>query len=160
MGIFKDLTTEEKWDWCAKFMQNLVGDLMKKMVERWGEEGLTAIAEVFREEGRTQAELARKKGLKGNDCLAAAEIITATYDILHFMPEVFEKKREKFSIEICKYDGRCPFHITNPRICDAMFQWEKTLAKTIHPDIEVSYPELIASGGKADNIIFEMKKSS
>lgn len=122
MELLKGLTAEDKWEWSSKFMQNLVGDLMKKMVKKWGEEGLDAIREVFREEGRTQAKLAKKKGLKGNNCLAVAETITATYDVLHFKPEVADKTQNRFNIRICGYNSRCPFYVTDSRICDAMFQ--------------------------------------
>lgn len=126
------------------------------LYRKFGDEGLTLIAEMSREYGISVANRAKAK-LPTNDLASVAEYLLRIFDTVargRDLITTLEKNEEKVVIKV----NRCPLDFDIPEMCLAHTTMEKTVVEELNPELDYRIGKSIPAGDNCCEHIIERKK--
>lgn len=160
MAIYElgpEWTPERRWKATGKARGRYIGDLEEAVVERWGEEGLKVIGEVYRRAAeRTFLQGLKSFGIEGNDATAFAKFFVVANSVIGYDMELVEAtpKRAVVRYHTCHLfptpSEQCA------RLCrHANFGFELRAVELLNPKLKVSMPKLQSEGAPYCELVIE-----
>ncbi len=124
---------------------------------RFGEEGLKMISEMSREYGLAIATRAKQR-LPANDLTSVARYLLRIFDTVgrgkedKVSPIVFEEERVIITV------AECPLHFTDPAMCRAHTNMERTVVEEVNPGLTYTIGKSIPAGDACCEHIIEVKR--
>jgi len=113
--------------------------------KRYGNDGLTLIAEMSREYGLSVAAMARKR-LENNDLASVAGYLMRIFDTVGRGQEGFGDPFELTSSRAIIRIAQCPLHFELPAMCLAHTTMEKTVVEELNPALVYRIGKSIPAG--------------
>jgi len=120
--------------------------------EKFGDEGLTLIADMSRRYGLEVAERARKR-VEGDDIRSVGEYIARIFETVNAEFEVIEEGDDKLIIKAY----RCPLNFDKPGMCLAHTVMEKTVVEELGSNLTYRIGKSIPAGDPYCEHILETK---
>lgn len=149
-----------RWKAAAKTRARYMAELSRKVYQRFGEEGLKVIGEVWRE-GAEKYFLRSLKtfGIEGNNAKAFALYFKLAQEVLGYEMELVEATDKR---AVLRYYTCHLFDKSDPiaeRICrECNFQFEKRAAELLNPKLEVRFTKLQTAGDPHCEMIVELQE--
>lgn len=158
----KDYPVERRWKATAKSRGIYNGEFVKVILENVGiEKGLDMIAQVWGNIAKKSTIPGLKSfGIEGDNAKTLAEFLYAANTIIGTDIELIPDSNEQragFRVYRCPPFGKDPSKVKHgPEICEAMLNFERTVAALINPKLRISCPKLLTKGDSYCEIIAEL----
>jgi len=126
------------------------------LYNKFGDDGITLIAEMSREYGLTIAERARNR-LKSNDLKSVAGYLMRIFNTVGRGKEDMVFPLEASDSRVVIGIGDCPLHFELPAMCLAHTTMEKTVVEKLNPALTYRIGKSIPAGDKYCEHILESK---
>ena len=126
------------------------------LYNKFGDDGITLIAEMSREYGLTIAERARNR-LKSNDLKSVAGYLMRIFNTVGRGKEDMVFPLEASDSRVVIRIGDCPLHFELPAMCLAHTTMEKTVVEKLNPALTYRIGKSIPAGDKYCEHILESK---
>lgn len=141
-------TAERKWKATGRARGRYVGDLERAVYERWGDEGLKVIAQVYAQAAeRTFLKGLKNFGVEEKDARAFALFFVISNSVIGYDMELVEATPER---AVVRYHTCHLFEAPSPahaRLCtEAHFSFEKRAAELLNPSLKVTMTKLRTAG--------------
>jgi hypothetical protein len=123
---------------------------------KFGDEGIQLIADMSREYGLHIAARARNN-LKNNDLASVAGYIVRIFNTVSRDKKGFTKLIKAGDSRVVIKAARCPLRFTDPQMCIAHTNMEKTIVEELNPDLTYHIGKSIPAGDSYCEHIIEVR---
>lgn len=152
---FEKLTIEEKYNRAVPGYMKRIGLLYDALYERFGDDGLDLIRDVSKKFGVSIATNVKKRqNLKG--LTEVGRYLLKVFDMVSDDCVVSEFTEKRLVISV----SRCPYPLTNNKICQAHTCMEKALIATLDENLEHLIGQAIPKGDPCCEHIVQVREKS